>query len=147
MLENNQRRSINLQSITPVLKQKTLQESELYRRRAESREAAIRKIQSEPDAIAEAVANQNIVAFSPSRQVFSSHTNKDLVSLSERELNAVLEGRPPRSGVPRQTPAMKKEQAINRRKKKQAIQSLLQDRAMTTELIRLYSNNAELKES
>ena len=64
------------------------------------------------------MSSNNVVAFSPVREVFSTHKNKDLVSLSERELAAVFEGKPPRSMKPRTTATMKRELAMNRRKKK-----------------------------
>ena len=90
-----------------------------------------------------------MVAFSPTREVFSSHKNKDLVSLSDRELTTLIEGKKQARNMipmaPRRQAAVKQDLVYTRRKKKLAIQCLLQDKAMTTELIRLYSNNAEMK--
>ena len=54
-------------------------------------------------------------------------------------------GRPPRSGTGRRGPLRK--DIIDGKRKKLAISRLMQDKALTSELIRIYSNNAELRES
>ena len=78
--------------------------------------------------------------------MFSTHHNRDLVSLSEIEVETAILSRPPR-GISLRRSAINKELGISNSRKKQAVASLLKDKVMTTELIRLYTNNADLRES
>ena len=76
------------------------------------------------------------------------------MTLNSREINKVLESRakPPRvANLSRKTgpplPPSMNGASSDKRKKKQALASLLKDKSITAELIRLYSNNAELRDS
>ena len=89
-------------------------------------------------------ASNNHVAFSTRRQVFSSHHNRDLVSLTEKEVNTAILSRPPR-GIFQKRSSLNKESGISHSRKKQAVESLLKDKVIATELIRLYTNNSDLR--
>ena len=59
-------------------------------------------------------------------------------------------GRPPRANLQmkvqlREGIASKKDVAISSKRKKKAIECLINDKSLATELIRLYSNNADLR--
>jgi hypothetical protein len=77
------------------------------------------------------------------RQVLTNPQNKDLDSLIEKEANAEILRRPPMQNLQRKN----KDRGNSRNKKKQAIESLLKDKVVATELIRLYTNVSDLRES
>ena len=143
MMDANPRRSLNIQTITPVLQQKQQSTSELFRRRSEQAKAPK---PPRPEQQANTMSSNRVI-ISPVREVFSTAVEKDLVSLSQREIDNVIanKGRPPRSGTGRRGPLRK--DIIDGKRKKLAISRLMQDKALTSELIRIYSNNAELRES
>jgi len=70
----------------------------------------------------------NRVMISPVREVFSTNEEKDVVSLSQREINNVIAGgvvnsKPPRSGLPRRGPPRK--EMIDGKRKRLAVERLM----------------------
>lgn len=97
------------------------------------------------------MSSSNHVLFDNSRKVFSTIQAKDHVSLSKGEVGKIIDQaarRPPRSNPQRTLKLAKKNSsAVSEKRKRQAIATLLNDKSMATELIRVYANNFDLRRS
>ena len=142
------RRSMNTSMIKPVLEQKrnhSMEKTSNSITVQNNGSAAGLLEQTRFTALGSDKSGSRTTLLKERKQIYSSqrHANKDLMTLNERPRAAFGVGRPPRSNVTRR----QTNDGVNPRRKKEAIASLLKDRVMATELIRLYTNSIELHQS